>query len=134
MLTSVVGASLELGVYVLPWASVLSLLASRRGSDVSALGLVEAERRAGRPVSGRYWGGDPALARRGRAMDSWDMPLRAVPGIPLIHTGDDLPATIATALAAGDILVVASRCNREILRGDRRSAASSITDLYLEDH
>lgn len=49
-------------------------------------------------------------------MDPWDMQLRAIPGIPMIHAGDDLPAVIAAALTAdghtlrdGDILVVAQK-------------------------
>ena len=47
-------------------------------------------------------------------MTTWDMRFRALPGIPLIQPGDDLPALIAKAaeadglaLADGDVVVVA---------------------------
>ena len=36
-------------------------------------------------------------------MTMWDMRLRALPGIPLIQPGDDLPALIAKAAAADDL-------------------------------
>lgn len=49
-------------------------------------------------------------------MTSWDMTFRALPGIPLIQPGDDLPDLIAKAAAAdgltlgdGDVLVVAQK-------------------------
>jgi len=49
-------------------------------------------------------------------MTTWDMRFRALPGIPLIQPGDDLPALIAKAaeadgltLADGDIVIVAQK-------------------------
>lgn len=49
-------------------------------------------------------------------MTTWDMRFRALPGIPLIQPGDDLPALIAKAaeadglaLADGDVVVVAQK-------------------------
>jgi coenzyme F420-0:L-glutamate ligase/coenzyme F420-1:gamma-L-glutamate ligase len=49
-------------------------------------------------------------------MPAWDMTFRALPGIPLIQPGDNLPALIATAAATdglafadGDVLVVAQK-------------------------
>ena len=49
-------------------------------------------------------------------MITWDMWFRALPGIPLIQPGDDLPALIASAaeadgltLADGDVVVVAQK-------------------------
>ncbi len=49
-------------------------------------------------------------------MTTWDMRFRALPGIPLIQPGDDLPALIAKAaeadglaLADGDVIVVAQK-------------------------
>lgn len=49
-------------------------------------------------------------------MTTWDMTFRALPGIPLIQPGDNLPAVIAKAadddglrLADGDVLVVAQK-------------------------
>jgi coenzyme F420-0:L-glutamate ligase/coenzyme F420-1:gamma-L-glutamate ligase len=49
-------------------------------------------------------------------MTTWDMTFRALPGIPLIQPGDDLPALISTAakhdelaLADRDVLVVAQK-------------------------
>ena len=49
-------------------------------------------------------------------MPTWDMTFRALPGIPLIQPGDNLPALITTAaaddglaLADGDVLVVAQK-------------------------
>ena len=49
-------------------------------------------------------------------MTTWDMQFRALPGIPLIQPGDDLPALIAKAaeadglaLADGDVVVVAQK-------------------------
>jgi coenzyme F420-0:L-glutamate ligase/coenzyme F420-1:gamma-L-glutamate ligase len=49
-------------------------------------------------------------------MTMWDMTFRGLPGIPLIHAGDDLPALISKAaeddgltLADSDVLVVAQK-------------------------
>jgi coenzyme F420-0:L-glutamate ligase/coenzyme F420-1:gamma-L-glutamate ligase len=49
-------------------------------------------------------------------MTAWDMTLRALPGIPLIKSGDDLPVLITKAaeddglaLASGDVVVVAQK-------------------------
>jgi coenzyme F420-0:L-glutamate ligase/coenzyme F420-1:gamma-L-glutamate ligase len=49
-------------------------------------------------------------------MTTWDMRFRALPGIPLIQPGDDLPALIAKAaeadglaLADGDVVIVAQK-------------------------
>ena len=49
-------------------------------------------------------------------MTTWDMQFRALPGIPLIEPGDDLPALIAKAAQAdgftfadGDVVVVAQK-------------------------
>lgn len=49
-------------------------------------------------------------------MTTWDMQFRALPGIPLIQPGDDLPALIARAaeaaglaLADGDVIVIAQK-------------------------
>src|SRR6202044_919773 len=49
-------------------------------------------------------------------MPTWDMTFRALPGIPLIQQGDNLPAFITAAaagdglaLADGDVLVVAQK-------------------------
>ena len=49
-------------------------------------------------------------------MTTWDMRFRALPGIPLIQPGDDLPALIAKAAEAdglafadGDVVVVAQK-------------------------
>jgi coenzyme F420-0:L-glutamate ligase / coenzyme F420-1:gamma-L-glutamate ligase len=49
-------------------------------------------------------------------MTTWDMAFRAIPGIPLVQPGDDLPAAISKAaeddgltITDGDVLVVAQK-------------------------
>ncbi|MGH3709084.1 MAG: coenzyme F420-0:L-glutamate ligase [Pseudonocardiaceae bacterium] len=68
-------------------------------------------------------------------MSSWDMTLRALPGIPHIHPGDDLGALIAHAvgndghrLAAGDVLVVAQKIVSKA--EDRLVALATVTPTH----
>ena len=90
-------------------------------------------------------------------MPNWDMTFRALPGIPLIKAGDNLPALITAAaandgltLADGDVLVVAqkivSKAEGRIVRlsdvipseraeklADRTGRDARLCQLYLDE-
>ena len=81
---------------------------------------------------------------RGRLVTTWDVQFRALPGIPLIEPGDDLPVLIAKAAQAdgftfadGDVAVVAqkvvSKAEGRIVRLDEVKSRRSQEGARLTD-